>query len=343
MFAALLLALAPGELRWRESTWAEAAPLSFAQAWLPPGNLWRAEDDARALPVRVPALLAARAPTPAAPAWAASFADALAELRRRGGNSAALESVLAELRSSRVQVPDLETALSELGCAGALRSSDWDGARDLPDDGLWFGPILQRREFEIEPWRSRRGARTVHQAAVLIEADLDAILVAMHDYRATFRDPGTSYERLDPRPPSLLRGADGPGGAFAALRLRLRSDLPFPFSHYDCELGILHTLEPDGVLATHVYGSGDDFYWFAGSDRCLPVQTAAGEWIGTLIVRVSGFDLRGVPDDDADRASGTRVALGNLKRRAELEYAPRASLGPRTTRGAIPAFDVRSR
>jgi hypothetical protein len=92
-----------------------------------------------------------------------------------------------------------------------------------------------------------------------------------------------------------------------------------------------------------VYGSGDDFYWIAGSDRCLPVQTAAGEWIGTLIVRVSGFDLRGVPDDDADRASGTRVALGNLKRRAELEYAPRASLGPRTTRGAIPAFDVRSR
>ncbi|MBM3978158.1 MAG: hypothetical protein FJ299_14370, partial [Planctomycetes bacterium] len=81
MLAALLLALAPGELALRESAWAEAAPQSFAQAWLPPGNLWRAEDDALALPLRVPALLAARAPSSAAPAWAASFADALAELR----------------------------------------------------------------------------------------------------------------------------------------------------------------------------------------------------------------------------------------------------------------------
>ncbi|TAJ19072.1 MAG: hypothetical protein EPO68_06890 [Planctomycetota bacterium] len=343
MLAALLCALVQGELVLRESSWSQAAPRAYAAAWIAPAPLWRAEDDALALAARAPALLAARAPDASGPAWAASCADALLELRRRGGTRASLAELLDELRGAPLSHPDFAVALAQLGCADALRAPSWDGARELDDDGIWFGPPLRRREFAVEPWRSHRGARSLHQAAVLIAADLDAILAALHDYRATLRDPGTHYERLDPRPDSLLRGSDGPSGPFAALRLRLRSDLPFPFSHYDCDLGILHTLEPGGALATRVYGSGGDFHWLAGSDRCLPVETANGTWIGTLIVRVSGFDLAGVPDDDADRAAGTRVALGNLKRRAELEYAPRAAAGPRTTSGAVPAFVARVR
>lgn len=345
MLAFALALLASGDvLTPRSVDWPSAQACSFPVAWLPPQPLWRQEEDARALPNQMRALLAERPPPVAGAAWMASLGDCVAEHRRRGGTPAALTSVLSELERALPQVhARWAPCLREMLCADALLLHKWDPGEERADDGIFFGPLLKRRAFSVEPWKSQRGAQTIHQAAALLRADLDAILAALHDYRAAFRDSGTAYQKLDPEPASIVRGESGDLGPFAALRLSIRSDLPFPFGHYDCTLGVLHTLAADATLSTHIYGAGEDFYWFAGSDACLPVETAAGEWVGTLIARVSGFDLRGVPDGDEDRKSGTRAALGHLKRRAEAEYAARASAGPRLTRGAIPEFRVRAR
>jgi hypothetical protein len=345
MLALLLALTARGELLTpRDVDWSTAQACAFPGAWLPPAPLWRAEDDARALPNLLREWLAERPPPVAGAAWMASFGDCVLEQRRRGGTPAALEAQLLELQAA---LPDVHARwgplLCETMCADALRRDKWDAAKERTDDGIYFGALLKRRAFAIEPWKAQRGASTIHQAAALVHADLDALLEALHDYAAAFRDPGAQYRKLDPEPASIVRGVGGEIGPFAALRLSIRSDLPFPFSHYDCTLGVLHTLGGDGVLATHIYGAGEDFYWFAGSDLCLPVETASGAWVGTLIARVSGFDLRGVPDADDDRKAGTRAALGHLKRRAELAYEKRAASGPRTIRGAIPEFRVRTR
>lgn len=343
MIAAWMLALV-GELTPRVASWSEAGARVFDPAWLPAEPLWSARDEERALVNELGALCAWRAPNAVTPAWAASFGDMLRELHARGATREAFAALSAELRASRVEPPPrLLDALAGLGCASALGTRGWNGATDEPDDGLYAGAPLRRRDFPSEPWRSLQGARSLHQVAAFVRADLDALLAALHDYPAAARDPGTSYERLEARAHTFVRGADGPRGAYAALRVRVRSDLPFPFSHYDCDIAVLHVLNGSGVLENHVYGIGADFYWLAGSDACLPVTCADGTWIGTLVVRVSGCDLRGVPDDDDSRSAGTRVALGNLKRRAEALYAPRAAAGPRTTRGAIPEFVVRTR
>ena len=138
------------------------------------------------------------------------------------------------------------------------------------------------------------------------------------------------------------------GGALVAAGLRIdtwctfRSDLPFPFGHYDCDLGILDTLDAKGRMTTYVFTPSNDFYWFAGQDWHHPLRSSDGAFQGLLLVRIAGFDMKSVPDGDSDRISGTRVALGNLKRRSEAAF--RAYGGPpRTLSGAVPSFDVLAR
>lgn len=342
---ALLLTILGGTSRVLEARgvpWSETRAV-FPEEWVLPEELWRPSDPARDLPRLVADLATRRFDAPREAPWMASLGDLVAEQRRRGGTRAALEQELAELLRAR---PATHAAvaglLREVLVADALLDRKWDPDDDRDDDGIYFGPLLERARLEREPWSKQAGARTLHQAATLVHADLDALFAALHDYEASFRDRGTSYEKLDPQPPSIVRGTDGPGGPFAALRLSIRSDLPFPFSHYDCELGVLHRLDEQGHVRTFVYSPSPDFHWLAGADFHLPLRTSGGEWVGTLLVRLSGFDLRGVPDGDENRKAGTRAALGNLRRRAEADFA-RSGGVPRTIDGALPALRVVAR
>lgn len=336
--ALLVLALGANvEVKAREATGQELRAEVFEPAWRLPDALWMPTKDADrlALAVSVPALLAER--FEGSEPWMRSVGDIIAEHRRRGGDHRALELVLRELAigapSAHARAAKL---LSEVLDARELASPSWNPDLDQHDDGMHFGPILARNKSSDEPWRSQSGARTFHQAVTFVHADLDAILGAIHDYAASIRDPGTSYERLEPLAGSLLVGTSETLGDFAALRVRVRSDLPFPFTHYDCDLRVLHVLER-GMLVTDIFSPSRDFHWFAGKDWYLPVRASDGTWLGTLIVRVSGFDLSGVPDGDEDRKSGTRTALGSVRRRAEASFAAAGSV-PRTIEGAIPAF-----
>lgn len=336
--ALLALALAAnGEVTARVASAQELRTEVFEPAWRLPGALWMPAKDADklALAVSVPALLAER--FEGSEPWMRSVGDIIAEHRSRGGDHPALERVLRELAqgapAAHARVGKL---LSEVLDARELANPAWNPDVDQHDDGMHFGPLLARNKSSDEPWRSQSGARTFHQAVTFVRADLDAILGAIHDYASSIRDPGTSYERLEPLADSLLVGKSDALGDFAALRVRVRSDLPFPFTHYDCDLRVLHTLE-SGTLVTDIYSPSRDFYWFAGKDWYLPVRASDGTWLGTMIVRLSGFDLSGVPDGDDDRKSGTRTALGSVRRRAEASFAAAGGV-PRTIEGAIPKF-----
>jgi hypothetical protein len=56
-----------------------------------------------------------------------------------------------------------------------------------------------------------------------------------------------------------------------------------------------------------------------------------------MVVRLSGFDLTGVPDGDDNRKAGTRGSLGSVRKRAEAQFASSGGV-PRTIEGALPPF-----
>lgn len=336
----IALAGARTELPARTVPWSEMDERVFPSAWVLPAECWTPARPADSLENRLRELCGSRfGATPDAP-WQQSVGDLVLEHRRRGGSRAQLREMLAAWSAAH---PDDRTGLvdvvSELLSVDALGEKKWDPSDDRGDDGVLFGPDLARRELPVAPWKDLRGSLRIHQAAVLVHADLEALFEALHDYASALHDVGTSYEKLSPRRDTIVQGRDEEHGPFAALRLDIRSDLPFPFSHYDCDLGTLHRLDAGGHPRTYVFGQGRDFYWLAGSDVLFPVRAADGRFAGMLVVRLSGFDLRGVPDDDDDRKSGTRAALGNWKRRAEKSFRSAGGV-PRTIEGALPGLRV---
>ncbi len=348
LLLALLLTMAPsgGEpttITARHVSWDELQAV-YPREWILPQAYWASSDAAqraKCLPLALDELLSKRFDSdPKAPRWSATFGDFVAEARRRGAGAAVLDPLLAELKKSNEPAHAAFGKLArELLLDRALHTKSWKGDRDLEDDGLYVGELLERRKLASAPWNSQRGADSIHQVAALVFADLEAIESALGDYPAMLVDPGTSYDWIEPDANSFVVGDEPDRGPFCALRIRFRSELPFPFSHYDCDLGILDLLDAKKRLTTFVFTPSDDFYWFAGEDFHYPVVSSDGAWQATLVIRICGFDLKGVPDGDSDRVGGTRTVLGNLKRRAELGYAKYGG-PPRTTSGAIPRFAV---
>jgi hypothetical protein len=233
--------------------------------------------------------------------------------------------------------------LSDLLRDRGLYGDDWLPSRSTGDDGFHMGPAVELGKPPMPAWRKVKGSQTVQQAATLIVADLVALETAENDYRDYVRQIGTSYESIFPVEGSLLRSPEEDEQVFSALRVSFVCDLPFPFSSYRCELQILKRLGPGGVLQTDTWSGSRDFLWMAGSNVYLPVEASDGGFVGMIAVRTFGFDLRGVPDGDSDRAAGLRAVLGNLKRGAEPIFAAREDERPPILRGVIPDVPVRGR
>lgn len=328
------------------ASWSELQAV-FPQEWMLPVDLWAPADEAQrqqTLPFAFAKLAEARFDAATdAPAWTRSLGDIVQEARKRGAGKDTLDPLLAELKSAN---PLAHAACAQLArevlLDGGLKSKKWSGSKDLGDDGLFFGPVLKLNKAQSKPWSDYKNLDTVHQAAALVYADLDALKGALNDYPSMSKDPGTSYERIGPTAGTFVVGRDEARGPFAALRIAFRSDLPFPFGHYDCDLGILDLLDARGRMTTYVFTPSKDFYWFAGQDWHYPIRSKDGAFQGLLLVRIAGFDLKSIPDGDSDRIAGTRVALGNLKRRAEAAFAAYGG-PPRTLNGAVPSFEVVAR
>jgi len=325
------------------STWAELVRDGFDVAWILPEDLPVARDEGAGPAVNLVEdarrLLALKDEAPGlAPA---TFGDAVLAIRRAGGGAEARERVFAELRATRPALArELEPALRELLADETLRGTAWDPERDDARDGLWFARPLTLERLQTAPWSRLEGSKLVQQAAALVFADLDAIKAAENDYRAYPARPAAAYEAIYPIVGSHRRGLDPRGAPFASLRIHFRCDLPFPFSEYRCDLSILNRTGRDGTLRCDIVSTSRDFLWLAGRDTFLSVRASDGTWVGTLVVRWFGFDLRGVPDGDDARRAGLRSSLGSLKREAEALFTA-SGARPRTTDGRVPNFDVR--
>jgi hypothetical protein len=137
-----------------------------------------------------------------------------------------------------------------------------------------------------------------------------------------------------------VAGSDPNGRPFSNLRIWWESDLPFPYTSYECELRILNRIDGDGHLVCDIYSTSEDFHWIAGQDVYVPVRDSDGGFVALLMVRLFGFDLDDVPDGTDDRKAALRSSLGNLKRRAEALYRRRGGT-PRTIERKVPRTPLR--
>jgi hypothetical protein len=345
VLTALLLALQAERIEPRTASWDVLAREVFDPAWILPEGLPLAPGEkglALELEVELARLVGLVAePSADDPGAPRGFGDLVAA--SRGLDRAGLVALLA--RFERAQ-PELGRTLAplarELLADEGLRARRWNPEEDRADDGILLARPLTLAGVDSAPWSELRGSRLVQQGAALVRADLAAIKAVENDFPRYPGRPGTSYESIVPVPGSHLRGLDPAGRPFAALRVRFESDLPFPFSSYACDLRILNRVRADGRVACDIASPSRDFYWMAGRDLFLPVRASDGSFQGELVVRLFGFDLRGVPDGDEARRAGLRASLGSLKREAEALYLERG-MGGAPSGGVLPDFVVIAR
>lgn len=320
-----------------------------------PTELAAAFDDAHTIPRAAPgrgdlaadlAELAARRFEPRGAGGfgqARTLGDVIARFDGLRGERAATLKLLAELERER---PDLWQAagrvLPQLLDESGFLDKRWDPERDRDDDGFLVAAPRPLAGAGNEVLARGRGRRELVQVATLLRADLWAAKQAEHDFRAWPERVGASYAWVRPvRDSYLVDALEGPRRE-ARVRVSFRTDLPFPFAHYDCELDMRHRLDAAGHLASDVAAVGEDFYWLAGQDVYLPLERASGGFVALLYVRVFGTDLRGVPDKNVQLEAGCRQGMGGLKREAEALWARRGVRAP-LLRGSVPAFDVHGR
>ena len=276
--------------------------------------------------------------------WTRSFGDLLAAVFAFGDDVKSRDQWLAALKANRKDIWDLCGAeLSQLSCDEVLKSDKWDPEKDHDKDGIFTGKAFRADCEDTAPWNKIDGDPMAQQAITLFRADLDTIKEVENDYTLYPSNVGANYNFIHGTADSYLRAKDPKGRPLTTLGMQFQSELPFPYSHYDCDLRILNRLDADDFLVTDIYSPSKDFDWMAGQDVFVPIATADGEFVGVLCARVFGFDLDGVPDGEDDVRVALRSSLGNLKRRADKAFAEHLASGgkPRTLKGAIPDFTLR--
>lgn len=234
-----------------------------------------------------------------------------------------------------------EAVLDLLG-AWDLYGRKWNPRRSSQAHGMHFGPHW---EFRRSEWAEAKADREVEQIAQIVLADLAAIKEAEADYAGYWKHVKHDWERIEVVPTSRLQVRDADGALRAAsLDIDFEFDLPFPFSTAEFLLHTKNTLLADGRPILYLHGAGSDLHWLAGYDVYEPVRDGEGRWVGTMMVRVFGLDIDGVPDGRGDRHDNLRGQFGNLRRDAERLFAARNAgrAEPEVTpyRGVLPEYRV---
>lgn len=333
----------PPRFRAKEATWAELQSTTFDMSYLLPDDLAYSEtgggaavDLARVMRRITSDVHAERPDAPGAPRC---FGDVVA-LYRAAPSAEAARLVLTQLATTNPALAsDLEPWAAELLCDAKLRSPKWDPDEDDTCDGFVFARPFTLKGCTEKAWKKRESGDLVQQAALLVRADLEAIKAAENDYPSYPTRPGASFERIGPIEGTFLSAKDPAGLDASALRILFETDLPFPFGSFTCDLHVLNRIDDRGRFVCDIYSTSKDVNWLAGRDYYYPVKQSDGTFVAMLIVRLYGFDLSGVPDDDDARRGALRSSLGGLRRDAEAAF--RAYGGPpRTLEGAVPTFEM---
>ena len=231
----------------------------------------------------------------------------------------------------------------QLLSAWDLYGKKWNPRSSGQRHGMHFG---KQWKFGKNDWAEAKADREVEQIAQVVLADLAAIKTAEADYQGYWSHRKHDWERIEVDLDSALQVRDEAGGLLAAsLDIDFEFDLPFPFSTAEFHLHTLNRLLDDGRPVLYLHGTGSDLHWLAGYDVYEPIRDRDGAWVGTLMVRVFGLDIDGVPDGRGDRHDNLRGQFGNLRRDAEALFRERnrgrtePEIAPYT--GILPDYAIR--
>lgn len=267
--------------------------------------------------------------------------DLVRELHAVQWNKTACKDVWKRVEK-RLPKADREP-IRQLLSAYDLYGKKWNPRSSGQRHGMHFG---KQWKFGKKDWAEAKADREVEQIAQIVVADLAAIKTAEADYSSYWSHRKHDWERIEVDLSSALQRRDEEGRLVAAsLDIFFEFDLPFPFSTAEFELHTLNRLLDDGRPILYLRGSGNDLHWLAGYDVYEPIRDRNGDWVGTMMVRVFGLDLDGVPDGRGDRHDNLRGQFGNLRRDAEALFAQRAGGSEKPEiapyEGAIPDYVVR--
>lgn len=285
--------------------------------------------------VRAP-LVPASAGTPAI--W---LGDLVREMEAGNWSKDASKRVLSRVEDA-LSKDDFERVRHILS-AWDLYGKSWSPRKSSQRHGMHFGPSW---EFKKTEWPEAKADREVEQIAQIVLADLAAIKAAEADYAGYWKHRKHDWEEIEVDLKSAFQVRNEKGGLLAAsLDIDFEFDLPFPFSTAEFHLHTLNRLLEDGRPVLYLHGTGDDLHWLAGYDVYEPIYDGKGEWVGTMMVRIFGLDIDGVPDGRGDRHDNLRGQFGNLRRDAERLFQARnrgeqsVSIAPYT--GILPDYLIR--
>ncbi len=245
--------------------------------------------------------------------------DLLKDLHKAKWTKSASKEALAKVKG-HVSKADYER-LEELLTAYDLYGKKWNPRKGGQEHGMHFG---DEWEFKKSEWRHAKADREVEQIAQLIVADLHAIKQTEADYQGYWNHVKHDWERIEVHHDQFMVVMDANDKqSMSSTTVDFEFDLPFPFSTAEFRMFTLSRMLDDGSPILYLFASGDDLHWLAGYDVYHPVRDRDGNWVGTMMVRVFGLDLDGVPDGRGDRHDNLRGQFGNLRRGAEKLFASR--------------------
>lgn len=245
--------------------------------------------------------------------------DLLKDLHQANWTKAASKEALGKIKG-KVSKADYEV-LEDLLTAYDLYGKKWNPRKGGQEHGMYFG---DEWEFKKSEWKHAKADREVEQIAQLIVSDLHAIKQTEADYQAYWDHVKHDWERIEVLPSQFMVVADeNEKQLMASTTVDFEFDLPFPFSTAEFRMFTLSCMLDDGSPILYLFATGDDLHWLAGYDVYEPVRDRDGNWVGTMMVRVFGLDIDGVPDGRGDRHDNLRGQFGNLRRGAEKLFANR--------------------
>lgn len=267
--------------------------------------------------------------------------DLVKEMQAAGWTKDASTRVLERVEG-KLSDQDGERVLHLLS-AWDLYGEKWNPRSSGQRHGMYFG---KQWKFGKNDWAEAKADREVEQVAQVVLADLAAIKTAEADYQGYWSHRKHDWERIEVDLDSALQVRNEAGGLLAAsLDIDFEFDLPFPFSTAEFRLHTLNRLLDDGRPMLYMHGTGSDLHWLAGYDVYEPIRDRGGKWVGTLMVRVLGADIDGVPEGRGDRRDNLRGQFGNLRRDAESLFRERhrdhAGLVIAPYSGILPDYVIR--
>jgi len=267
--------------------------------------------------------------------------DLVREFSAHGWNEKQSEARLKGLKKQLSK--DRFARLEDLLECWDLYGRKWSPRKSSMAHGMHFG---KQWEFKKKEWTYAKGQREVESVAQIVLADIAAIKSAEANYSLYWSHTKHDWEKIEVDLDSRLQVRDEAGDLEAAsLTIDFKFDLPFPFSTAKFKLYTLNRKLEDGRPVLYLHGVSDDLYWLSGYDLYEPIRDRNGEWVGTLMIRVFGLDLDGVPDGRGDRHDNLRGQFGNVRRDAErlfrVQQAAKEEPGIFPYVGKIPDYEVR--